>query len=225
MLSDYLECKTIAMLKSIVRYHDAECRAQFVVLIFSVALWFNLVPHVAYACAPTIPPLGVGIPTAGVADYVAASNLIVNGQVSEVREPQRSNESRIAVIQVRSYLKGHAAATLEVGGFGYGPDCRAPIQVGESGIFYLNYRGAGRLEIVQLEAYHAYDPHDATTVAEITNITGQQAEPVGDSPPGWRAWNMLVFWCVVGGSLIGGLGMKAIWKTKWFARISRRTGD
>lgn len=84
----------------------------------------------------------------------------------------------IAEVEVETYLKGEGLAIVNIAGFGAGPDCLSPVQIGQRYIFFAEGNTGETLNAVYLGVNDAVATADAQTVAEVSAYTGQSNVPI-----------------------------------------------
>jgi hypothetical protein len=121
------------------------------------ALW--AVP--ALAC--TQPPGGHPVYT--IAQHVRAADVVLKGTITQVT--MENSQNYTATIAVQQYFKGSGSATVTIGNFGTGADCRSVVKAGDTWIFFANGDPNSELSASYLSAFDALATPDADTIAQI----------------------------------------------------------
>src|SRR5262245_28331036 len=116
----------------------------------------------APALACTQPPGGV--PHYTIAQHVKAADVVLEGTITQVTS---ANFNYTATVQVQQYFKGSGPATVTIGNFGTGADCRAFVKVGDTWIFFANGDPHVGLNASYLSEGDAIARPDADTIAQV----------------------------------------------------------
>ena len=84
----------------------------------------------------------------------------------------------IAEVEVETYLKSEGLAVVNIAGFGAGPDCLSPVQIGQRYIFFAEGNTGETLNAVYLGVNDAVATADAQNIAEVSAYTGQSNAPI-----------------------------------------------
>ena len=120
------------------------------------ALW------AAPALACTQPP--GGHPHYTIAQRVHAADVVLEGTITQVTS---ANYNYTATVQVQQYFKGSGPATVTIGNFGTGADCRSVVRQGDTWIFFANGDPNTGLSASYLSVLDAIATPDADTIAQI----------------------------------------------------------
>lgn len=142
-------------------------------LVLALGLWGSQRPARVAACTP---PVG-GLPTFTTAEYVAASDVVLEGVVLEIQTyPEVWPD--VATVLVQRYFKGslEGAAVVKISGFGSTAVCLTPIQPGDVRIFWTTGdSSSGALNAMYMSQFDAAAAVSPERVQEIIAATG--AEP------------------------------------------------